>query len=72
RFGFIKRSEFTGYDYDKRPEATWSWYMNYIHLDEDTILQPFYTSDVQGCRSVQTMIARLDGERVIPFMFPML
>lgn len=43
-------------------DAGWSWYMNYLHLDERTILQPFYTRH-GDCRSVGTLTARLAGNR---------
>ncbi len=47
-------------------DARWSWYMNYIHLDSDTILQPFY-SDVKGeCRSIRTLVARIEDGRAVP------
>lgn len=46
-------------------DASWSWYMNYLHLDADTILQPFYTRDGGDCRAVGTLVARLEGERAV-------
>lgn len=46
-------------------DARWSWYMNYVHLDADTILQPFYTDASEGCRAVATVTARLEGGRAV-------
>lgn len=45
--------------------ANWSWYMNYIHLDSETILQPFYTNKGQ-CHFVQTVTARIECEKIVP------
>jgi len=47
------------------PDLSWNWYMSYIHLDSKTILQPFYTSEGQ-CRSVQTMVARIEEDGIVP------
>lgn len=48
------------------PDAKWSWYMNYIHLDTDTVVQPFYCDIKDNCRSIRTVVARIEGDRAVP------
>ena len=47
------------------PVGMWHWARNYIHIDSRTILQPFLTRDGR-CHSVQTLVARVENERLVP------
>jgi len=47
------------------PVGQWHWARNYIHIDATTILHPFLVGNGH-CRSVQTLAARLDGDRIVP------
>lgn len=48
------------------PRAQWHWARNYVHIDANTVLHPFLVAEGR-CHSVQTLAAKLDGERIVPW-----